>query len=247
MNLTKQQEEILSSFLSQVNAMHYLNAKSIEEFETDNRLYYTSEHYRIARSITDAQPYTDDVYNKIKSIKNETWKSDRIHAMHNVLKNNNFDKKGKVLPNAIYNNVKGHGIIELYRGFKSAKEIEDFKNGDFYIGEHLTGNGMYFTTDYFLALRYADNVPQLVVRVKIDLADLYIVDGLIVEVALFSEPNVRDWFHLLGNVGNYAATKNIDVIRRVEEYGKDVIVILNRGKLIIERDPTPIKELLNLI
>lgn len=250
MILTKQQEEILSGFLIPIHAAHYVNAESIEEWEKTNRLYYSSDNFKDAKKLINTNPSIDAVFQQtLSAMEKDKGKflSDRIHAIKTVLANNKFDKLGCVLPNAEYNKVKGDTILELYRGVRSAKEIDDFKYNDFYIGEHLSGNGMYFTTDYFLALTYAHNVPKHVMRVKIDLSELYVVDGSIVEVAMFTEPNVKEWFHLFGNVGNYAAAKNIEAVRRVEEFGTDVYFILNRSKIIIEQDVTDITDFIRFL
>ena len=147
-------------------------------------------------------------------------------------------------------NVLSNGKQVLYRGVSDYKDItsekmvEDFKNGSFYCGRGVYGNGTYLDIDKSVANYYAfqagetNNGSIMEMLLSDDAKTVSYIDiykewektGIYKLTA-----NEREAYQdVIGDVGTYAAIKGYDAIILDGWQGKNHVVVLNRSKVIIK-------------
>ena len=146
------------------------------------------------------------------------------------------------------------GKVVLYRGvaeidgFKAADMVKQFKYGKFFAGKGWYGNGTYADPNIEEAEYYAfdtgdgnGKIMKMILKDNakvvsyMDILTEYDKTGIKRNILLKKESEIKDYEKVLGDVANYASIKGYDAIALSGFHDKDHYVILNRGKVIIEK------------
>ncbi len=146
------------------------------------------------------------------------------------------------------------GKTVLYRGvadmddLKATDMVKQFKYGEFFAGRVLYGNGTYADPSKKEAEYYAfdtgdgnGEIMKMILKdnVKVvsymDILTEYDKTGIKREIILKKKSEIEEYKNVLGDVANYASIKGYDVIALNGFHDKEHYVILNRGKVIIEK------------
>jgi len=168
--------------------------------------------------------------------------TDEDLELKELIKEQAFDKKPKVVSENELNQIISSGNTELYRGFSNEQTIEQFKNGEYYIGKGLYGNGTYATNNSDTAKLYGANISHMALDKS---AKVISEEKLIQEQQSFVDsldsqkrytPEYADadekislLIHLATDNGRFATLKGYDAIT----LSNGNTIVLNRGKLII--------------
>ncbi|MET8878550.1 hypothetical protein, partial [Nocardia sp. NPDC004604] len=160
------------------------------------------------------------------------------------------------------------GGRELFRGVTEPRYVAQFRTGSYFPGRSAygisSGNGTYVTTSSKVALHYAEERPDGVVRMALrpdarvrDIANIHdehvlvtsVLKNEIAKLTRIERPTyqviaridaLRNQLVVLGDLGRFAAAKGYDAYRTYGGYwGEDdeYWVILNRTALVVEDAP----------
>lgn len=146
------------------------------------------------------------------------------------------------------------GKVVLYRGvadmgdLKATDMVKQFKYGKFFAGSGAYGNGSYADPEKREAEYYAydtadgnGKIMKMILKDNakvvsyMDILTEYDKTGIKREIILKKKREVEEYKNILGDVANYASIKGYDAIALNGFHGKEHYVILNRGKVIIEK------------
>lgn len=146
------------------------------------------------------------------------------------------------------------GKIVLYRGvadmgdLKATDMVKQFKYGKFFAGSGAYGNGSYADPEKREAEYYAydtadgnGKIMKMILKDNakvasyMDILTEYDKTGIRREIILKKKSEIEEYKRVLGDVANYASIKGYDAIALNGFHGKEHYVILNRGKVIIEK------------
>ena len=176
-----------------------------------------------------------------------------------VIQQIGYDSLPKVISKKEFKKlIKNNDII--YRGLSSSKYLsakqasDNFKYGDFFIGTGVFGNGTYGAYDKNIAENYAKlanktnksgkfgkdeySLLEMILSSDVNIADYQTIykewfdEGI--QLALQTN-NFENWQFVLGDIGTYAALKGYDAIKTNGAGGRNYIIILNRGKVIVKK------------
>jgi len=178
----------------------------------------------------------------------EDWKtgrftpSDEDLELKEIIKEQGFDKKPKSIPESELNQIIASGGPELYRGFSSEQTSDQFKNGEYYIGKGLYGNGTYAAGNPDSAKLYGTNIlhmtldksARIITEERLHQEQQEFIDIMESQKKYTPESEESDnkiglLIHLAMDNGRFAALKGYDAIK----LGHGNTIILNRGKILI--------------
>ena len=168
-----------------------------------------------------------------------------------VYKELGYDAKPTVLKDREFNGADGEVV---YRGIDikvrtsspdpntqnreaSRAGCQQFKSGELFPGEGIYGGGTYTSTGYYTANQYAGRngaVLQMKVPKTAKLVDFDTIEDLY-RVSKLTDYN-SGYHSVIAEVGTYAALLGYDGIRvpgAIPSRGEDFIVLLNRGKAVV--------------
>ncbi|MBQ7925669.1 MAG: hypothetical protein IJ335_05175 [Lachnospiraceae bacterium] len=157
-----------------------------------------------------------------------------------------YNRKPRVLSAIEFDKISKDKQV-LYRGVNgtsnlSAKEmVEQFKDGKFYCGRGIYGNGTYTDTDKTVADYYASGSKdgKVMEMVLADNAKTISFTDIYTEYEKTGIPMIigdapEAYQDVIRDVGTYASIKGYDAITLDGFQGKNHVVILNRGKVIVK-------------
>lgn len=165
----------------------------------------------------------------------------RYDTLPKVVSKEEFEKlsKGKTI---LY-----RGVAEI-DGFKAVDMVKQFKYGRFFAGRGAYGHGTYADPNIEEAEYYAydtadgnGKIMKMILKDNtkvvsyMDILTEYDKTGIKRNILLKKESEIKDYEKVLGDVANYASIKGYDAIALEGFHGKEHYVILNRGKVIIEK------------
>ena len=157
-----------------------------------------------------------------------------------------YNRKPRVLSAIEFDKISKDKQV-LYRGVNgtsnlSAKEmVEQFKDGKFYCGRGIYGNGTYTDTDKTVADYYASGSKdgKVMEMVLADNAKTISFTDIYTEYEKTGIPMIigdapEAYQDVIRDVGTYASIKGYDAITLDGFQGTNHVVILNRGKVIVK-------------
>lgn len=176
-----------------------------------------------------------------------------------VIQQIGYDSLPKVVSKKEFKELAKNNDI-IYRGLSSSKSLSakqasnNFKYGDFFVGTGVFGNGTYGAYDKNIAKNYAElanktnksgksgkdeySLLEMILSSNVNIADYQTIykEWLDEGIQLALQTNkFENWHFILGDVGTYAALKEYDAIKTNGAGGRNYIIILNRGKVIVKK------------
>ncbi len=148
--------------------------------------------------------------------------------------------------------VKDSPVGIIYRGIAGDSQeqvdeyIKAFKDGKIFIGKRSAyGHGMYFSPDEKVAANYAQkkNYTGIIKAILSQDAQVGDYKELLMEYSSTGadkaghrkNSNTESWEYILSTVGEFASVKGYDAIAMNGFNGNFHIIVLNRGKVIVEK------------
>ena len=176
-----------------------------------------------------------------------------------IIEQINYDNFPKVVSAKEFKKLAKNNDV-IYRGLSSSKSLtateaaNKFKYGDFFVGTGDFGNGTYGAYDKSIADTYAElagktsksgrdasneySVLEMIMAEDAKIGDYQTIYKEWFDAKIPSSLQMnkfQDWQFIVGDVGTYAALKGYDAIKTNGARGRDYIVILNRGKVIVKK------------
>jgi SPP1 gp7 family putative phage head morphogenesis protein len=179
----------------------------------------------------------------------------RDRIMHEIAKENGFDRLPKVVSQDELNKYIDNGEILLYRGVSSKKVSDNIKTGGYYAGKGSYGSGIYCSVGSIGTARNFSGETGNIMRMTLDkTANIINIDDLIEQQSefmkklpegskdydrgpnpdfkRFSDDNVTHF--VLRNMSRFAAINGYDAISYDDPDGNPEILVLNRGALRVQ-------------
>lgn len=160
-----------------------------------------------------------------------------------------YDALPKIVDSASFAEIaKDSPIGVLYRGIaadtkeKAKQYAEEFMHGKMFAGKkYVYGSGTYFSPDRDVAQMYNDQGVMLKAILDKD-AKIVNYEDIINEYSstgadvakLQKGNNTEAWEDILSTVGEFASIKGYDAINMNGSFGQNHVIVLNRGKVVIE-------------
>ena len=160
-----------------------------------------------------------------------------------------YDALPKIVDSASFAEIaKDSPIGVLYRGIaadtkeKARQYAEEFMHGKMFAGKkYVYGSGTYFSPDRDVAQMYNDQGVMLKAILDKD-AKIVNYEDIINEYSstgadvakLQKGNNTEAWEDILSTVGEFASIKGYDAINMNGSFGQNHVIVLNRGKVVIE-------------
>ena len=176
-----------------------------------------------------------------------------------IIEQINYDNFPKVVSAKEFKKLAKNNDV-IYRGLSSSKLLtateaaNRFKYGDFFVGTGDFGNGTYGAYDKSIADTYAElagktsksgrdasneySVLEMIMAEDAKIGDYQTIYKEWFDAKIPSSLQMnkfQDWQFIVGDIGTYAALKGYDAIKTNGARGRDYIVILNRGKVIVKK------------
>nr|DAN87688.1 MAG TPA: minor capsid protein [Caudoviricetes sp.] len=160
-----------------------------------------------------------------------------------------YDALPKIVDSASFAEIaKDSPIGVIYRGIaadtkeKAKQYAEEFMHGKMFAGKkYVYGSGTYFSPDRDVAQMYNDQGVMLKAILDKD-AKIVNYEDIINEYSstgadvakLQKGNNTEAWEDILSTVGEFASIKGYDAINMNGSFGQNHVIVLNRGKVVIE-------------
>ena len=176
-----------------------------------------------------------------------------------IIEQINYDNFPKVVSAKEFKKLAKNNDV-IYRGLSSSKLLtateaaNRFKYGDFFVGTGDFGNGTYGAYDKSIADTYAElagktsksgrdasneySILEMIMAEDAKIGDYQTIYKEWFDAKIPSSLQMnkfQDWQFIVGDIGTYAALKGYDAIKTNGARGRDYIVILNRGKVIVKK------------
>ena len=215
--------------------------KLIENTEKSSKILSTDEVIDIAKQFGD-----DILQGKDKLVSNN---GNPIYDY--VARKLNYDALPKIVDSANFTEMtKDSPVGVLYRGIvadtqeKAEQYAEEFKHGKMFAGKsYAYGSGTYFSPDKSEAEKYNNQGVMLKATLSKD-AKIIKYNDIVKEYSstgadvakLKKGDNTDAWEDILQSVSEFASIKGYDAIDMDGALGQKHVMILNRGKVVIENE-----------
>lgn len=164
-----------------------------------------------------------------------------------VYKARGYDALPTVVDSDAFDTLLTDGATVLYRGLYgdgAQGYLDEFRYGTYFAGRGISGNGTYAGVQARVAVSYGQGRLSNVMRLALaDGSRVITDDDLLKEWLEFLSSPAYDALtpagrSLVGDMGRYAAARGYDAIRvsRSEDGDSDYFVILNRGRVTVDRN-----------
>ena len=213
--------------------------KLIENTEESSKILSTDEVIDIAKQFGDDILQGKDklVFDNGNPIYDYVARKLKYDALPKIVDSANFAEIAKDSP-----------IGVIYRGIaadtkeKAKQYAEEFMHGKMFAGKkYVYGSGTYFSPDRDVAQMYNDQGVMLKAILDKD-AKIVNYEDIINEYSstgadvakLQKGNNTEAWEDILSTVGEFASIKGYDAINMNGSFGQNHVIVLNRGKVVIE-------------
>ena len=213
--------------------------KLIENTEKSSKILSTDEVIDIAKQFGDDILQGKDklVFDNGNPIYDYVARKLKYDALPKIVDSANFAEIAKDSP-----------IGVIYRGIaadtkeKAKQYAEEFMHGKMFAGKkYVYGSGTYFSPDRDVAQMYNDQGVMLKAILDKD-AKIVNYEDIINEYSstgadvakLQKGNNTEAWEDILSTVGEFASIKGYDAINMNGSFGQNHVIVLNRGKVVIE-------------
>lgn len=226
---------------------HTLQAKVQIALKEKERQFFSSLFDKVKEAV-DKYPIYDSRYQ-------HGVNDDRLKS---VLDSLGYTDKPKKLTNEEFAKSLKNGGKLYYRGLSESRFVNEFYDGDCFIGQGLSGSGIYMTEDVSEACGFYGKASSDNVAIGIIDSDMRIADKNVKEEWLaFEKQFITDKRRELERNRDFDALEDFDRISKVITYpmflamkGYDAymsfnqkhIVLLNRSKLKVGENPNDIKK-----
>lgn len=198
----------------------FMSAKGIDKGEPTRRLYTTSWTLEMFKDPEEPR-YSDD---------------DQDLVLKSLVEEIGFDELPKQADNEELDNRIKDGDTEIFRAFSDYNAFNDFRDGDYYAGQGVHGNGIYTAKGpdaVYMANTYMRSPDAVVGRMTVDKdANIAPISKVREEFKKFEKDNPEE-AKILEDVGRFATYLGYDAV----DVGGDNLVVLNRG--VVRVAPIP--------
>lgn len=219
-------------------------AESVEKVNSAGII--KSDVLSLEEVVKKAKSFGEDILNGTYSLKPE----DSNPVFEYITRRLGYNRLPEVVDSRTFESIAQKSPVGvIYRGIsaetkeKAAELVEEFKTGKFFTGKKQAyGHGIYFSPVESVAHKYAKagGVIKAVLR-----ADAKVVDYMEImkeyssttasTAVLQKNREAEPWEVMLLSVGEYAALKGYDAIAMNGFNGNQHIIVLNRGKVVVEK------------